>query len=547
MKIALLSNINIDIVCKLLIKEIDVFEPQGYGNAFSLLLNKESELSKFSAQAIFFIVDISELIGSAFTYEESVSIIDEWFSTLNYCIDKKKQYFISDVVLRTEFSEDLDEMLGVRIEAYWLTKLSEAINKNTNIHRFNLREIVMEIGKPSFFSEKLWYMGKVPFTSKGCKIIAEKVLSHVELLQRKPKKVLVLDLDNTIWGGIVGELGIEGIQLSDDKIGAIYRDSQRIIKQMQKHGVILAINSKNNWNDAIEIIQNHPHMVLREDDFAAMRINWETKPENMQELARELNLGLDSFVFIDDMIAEREAIKSLLPMVEVPDFPKSLDDLPDFFREIYKIFFKKISMTEEDSKKTQQYRENAQRNELETNLDFDSFLRNLQICIEPVEFNDTTMKRLFQILQKTNQFNLTTRRYSEEVLTGMGQSGWKIYLFRAADRFGDYGIISAVLVNLYGNVPVIDSFVMSCRTMGKRIENYIVEFVEKDMIKQGYALLRAEYIPTEKNLPVKNLFEDLGYKVIDNNSSLKRYEIDLTTLPIRSYCIVNKNDEERIK
>lgn len=545
-KVAILSNVNIDMVSKLLPNQDKVFQPQGYGNAFSLLLNENSDLAKFSASVLFFIVDITSLTASALTYEDAVSSIDEWFSDFQSCVKPKIQYFISDVSFRKEYIEDTDDLTSSRLEAYWLDNLMALIDKYTNIHRFSLTEDVNTMGKASFYSEKLWYMGKIPFSSQGCRALADHIALQLKILESTPRKVLVLDLDNTLWGGIVGELGRNGIQLSDDKIGALYRDAQRMIKQMQKHGVILAVNSKNNPEDALEVINQHPHMVLREDDFSSIKINWESKPQNMQEIACELNLGLDSFVFIDDMPAEREAVRSLLPMVEVPEFPDTVEALPEFFRQIYIKYFQKLRMTREDTEKTRLYRENAKRNILEKSLDYDSFLENLKINIERVPCDNTSEIRLEQLLQKTNQFNLTTKRYSHEDIMEMKQNNWCIYLFRASDKFGDYGIIAAVLVNTAGSCPLIDSFVMSCRVMGKQVENYLIDYVESDLLKIGYQKLIAEYIPTAKNAPVKKLYDGLGYQRIGEEETVIRYEISLADRPLRSYHIHNSSERNSL-
>lgn len=538
-KIALLSNVNIDMVSKLLPNQEEVFRPQGYGNAFSLLLDTNSDLAKFAPYVIFFIVDITALTAAAMTYEEAVVGVDEWFMNFRACIDPKVIYYVSDVSIRRRFIEDTDELLGDKLEAYWLEQLRKLMQDKLNLHRFPLKKLIIGVGMETFYSEQLWYMGKVPYTLQGCKLIAEEVKQLVMQLDHTPKKVLVLDLDNTLWGGVVGELGLGGIQLSDDKVGALYRDAQRSIKQMQKHGVILAINSKNNTADAMEIISNHPHMALREEDFAVMKINWDTKAENMQAIAGELNLGLDSFVFVDDMPVEREAIRSLLPMIEVPEFPNSVEELPNFFEKIYNNYFRKHRMTKEDALKTRQYQENLQRSQLELSLDYNTFLESLKLKVERVDYDNGAKLRLVQLLQKTNQFNLTTKRYTEEEITELEQKNWLIFVFRAADKFGDHGTIAAILVDTTAHIPRLDTFVMSCRVMGKKIENYLLDYVEQDLIHRGYDTLYSEYIPTTKNAPVKELYSGLGYQLVNTNQETKKetYQLDLNHRPKRSYYI----------
>ena len=259
----------------------------------------------------------------------------------------------------------------------------------------------------------------------------------------RARKVLILDLDNTLWGGVVGESGPLGIDLSEDGTGRCYRDFQRTVKALQGTGVLLAISSKNNPADLEEVFERNPMMILRREDFACIRANWETKPQNLVEIAESLNLGLDSFVFLDDNPIEREMVKAALPMVAVPDFPEHLEQLPGWFlREIVPAWFGKYILTNEDNGKTRQYRANEERRQLSRSLDFDEFLRDLQIeCgmrVDPVE----QTARIAQLTQKTNQFNLTSRRYQiTDIEHFLGSSSHAVLLLDYRDRFGDEGSV----------------------------------------------------------------------------------------------------------
>ena len=283
---------------------------------------------------------------------------------------------------------------------------------------------------------------------------------------------------------------------------------------MQSQGVILGIVSKNNEEDAMELIKNHPHMVLRPEAFAAKRINWQPKPENIREIAKELNLGLDSFVFWDDNPAERQLVKTVLPQVMVPDFPEKPEELAKAMAGVYRRYFEKETVTAEDLEKTKQYAQNAMRKDLEARaVDFESYLKQLDmelICEDPLK----NLERLVQLINKTNQFNLTTRRYDRQTLQGFLEDGrHRVFLYRVKDCFGDNGIVSAVIIRLPENfAPIIDTFVMSCRVMGRNLEYDILADVEEQLYKEGYTSLIGEYLPTKKNKPVENLYETLGYE-----------------------------------
>lgn len=394
------------------------------------------------------------------------------------------------------------------------------------------------MGAENAFSLKMWYMGRILHTNEAQKRIVELLLHIIRLQRRIPKKVLLLDLDNTLWGGLAGEADHTPIMLSGEHTGLMYRNLQRVIAGMQKQGVLLGIVSKNNEKDAMDIISSHPQMVLRPEDFVAMKINWRPKPENIAEIARELNLGLDSFVFWDDSPAERTLVKASLPQVTVPDFPDRPEELTEAMVRIYRQYFEQAAVTSEDRQKTRQYAENAKRSALKTQaLDFASYLRQLAMEISR-ESPEANSERLTQLVNKTNQFNLTTKRYELSAMQRLLQdAGKRVYLYRVKDCFGDNGIVAAVIVDLTEAVPMIDTFVMSCRVMGRNIENAIIEDIERELYRQGYTSLRAKYLPTAKNRPVENLFEKLDYRILAaDKTGEKLYEITLAPDRRRDYC-----------
>jgi FkbH-like protein len=346
-----------------------------------------------------------------------------------------------------------------------------------------------------------------------------------------------LDLDNTLWGGLAGENDISPVNLSDDHSGLAYKNLQRVILGMQKQGVLLGIISKNNPEDADNIIDNHPHMILRSGCFAVKKINWDAKDKNIVTACDELNIGTDSAVFFDDNPAERELVKTMLPEVIVPDFPDRAEELPDVMTKIYHEYFEKPRITEEDLKKTRQYAENAERNRLLKHTEsFDDYLINLETVIKR-EKPETNTERFLQLVNKTNQFNLTTQRYTLEELTDiLDNADKKTFLYRVSDRFGDNGIVAALIVDMSAESPCIEEFVMSCRVMGRHIEHAIITEVEKELSCQGVKKLCGKYIPTAKNAPVAGLYEELGYtKLCENEDGSIEYEIEIAKSPKRVY------------
>ena len=536
MKVAILSNINLGSVTKLVGKKHEIMETVGYGNLLELLINQDSDYHKFCAQICVLIVDIWDIIKDTGDKNEAKVCIDEWFMQLERALDTRISYFISDVDTRGGILEiaAYGQNEAVEIENYWHQK-RQGLLKRQNIFGYEYKKLVENIGKKQFYSSKLWYLGKIPYTNIAQKLIAEEILKELERYEIPRKKVLLLDLDCTLWGGVIGEEGIDGIQLSDDGIGAIYKDFQRVIKRLKTVGVILGIVSKNNEADALEVLEQHSHMLLRKEDFVSYKINWEAKYKNILEIAKELNVGTDSIVFIDDNPTEREEVKAFLSDVVVPDFPDKIEDLSSFAVKVYEHYFKPLKLTGEDKIKTEQYKANEKRAMAKNAAaSFEDFLEDLGIEVE-MYLNETShLTRIHQLLGKTNQFNLTTKRYNiQEVEDMLESSKWDIFSFKVKDRFGDYGIVGVVIIDKREKEPVIDSFLMSCRVMSKYVENYILDQVEKQLASEGYSMLRAFYYETVKNKPVKDFYTNHGYKKVKENV----YEIDLNHKPVRNYRI----------
>lgn len=435
------------------------------------------------------------------------------------------------------FTDD-DYAVRIAIEQY-NTALFEAEKVHSNLKVLDYSEFTHNYPVADLFDWKFYFISQMGINPKLTKDFQAWWKRKLESVALKRKKCVVLDLDNTLWGGVLGEEGISGIKIGGDYPGKAFDFFQKSLLHLSKAGVILAICSKNNEHDVLEAWEKNPFMVLKKEHFAAYRINWTDKATNIKELAEELNIGLDSFVFVDDNPTERELIKQMLPMVSVPEFPAQPYELPMFFKQLVNDYFKIYSITNEDKKKTEQYKANAARAQAQHSFtDFGAFLESLDIQITIESANEFNIPRIAQMTQKTNQFNLTTKRYTDADVKGFLVDGWKIWCIRVADRFGDNGITGCIMVN--GNE--IDTFLLSCRILGKGIEKAFIKKILAILKESGVKTVKAAYFPTAKNVQVADFYDRCGFPcVAENPEGSKEYALDLKSanLEIEKYYRIN--------
>lgn len=425
-------------------------------------------------------------------------------------------------IYAVSFTED-DYAVRSTIEQY-NAALFDAEKVYSNLKVLDYSEFTRNYPVADLFDWKFYFISQMGINPKLTKAFQVWWNRKLESIALKRKKCIVLDLDNTLWGGVLGEDGISGIQIGGDYPGKAFAFFQKSLLLLSKSGVILTVCSKNNEADVLEAWEKNPFMVLKKEHFAAYRINWIDKATNIKELAEELNIGLDSFVFVDDNPTERELIKQMLPMVSVPEFPTQPYELPMFFKQLVNDYFKVYSITDEDKKKTEQYKANAARAQAQNSFtDFGVFLESLDIQITIETANEFNIPRIAQMTQKTNQFNLTTKRYTDADVKGFLADGWKIWCISVADRFGDNGITGCIMVN--GNE--IDTFLLSCRILGKGIENAFVKQILLELKNQGLKEIKSTYLPTAKNAQVADFYEKCGFALVADNEGVKSYHIDL--------------------
>jgi FkbH-like protein len=394
----------------------------------------------------------------------------------------------------------------------------------------DLEQVSGGMGRDSFYDMRRYYWTKQPFGEEGTHRLATRLWAGIRSLATGPKKVLVLDLDNTLWGGIVGETGPLGVAVGDSPDGEAFRAFQSYVKDLARRGIVLAVASKNNPNDAREVFEKNPDMVLKLDDFAAFEACWDPKAVSIARIAETLSLGLDSFVFFDDNPAEGELIRQTLPDVEVVDVPA---DPAEYVRALQAMgWFETTGLTRDDTARVSQYAVERQRRELQQSFtSLDDYLRSLEMWGDLQELNEEDLLRVVQLLAKTNQFNLTTRRHSrEQVLDLVARPGSIAWTLRVQDRFGDYGLVS-VLIGVPAEEPDtvrIDTWLMSCRVIGRTVEQFLIGHFLRRSQELGYSRILGEYLPTKKNALVADLYERLGFSRLPGGDDSKvEYELIL--------------------
>ncbi len=372
-------------------------------------------------------------------------------------------------------------------------------------------------GKQRWFDPRYWNLSKQAVALDALPLLARHTVAVLNASLGLSRKCLVLDLDNTLWGGVIAEDGLAGIRLGSGVDGEAYVAFQEYILKLKSKGVILAVCSKNNRADALLPFEKHPDMRIKLDDIALFVANWEPKPDNVKRMAAELNIGLDSLVFVDDNPVEREAIRQFVPQVDVIPLP---EDPSYYVRALSQyLLFETNSLTSEDSQRTEQYRARAQYAELEKQAtSLDDFYVSLQMEAVITPFSELDLPRIAQLIGKTNQFNLTTRRYGMAQLEAFVKDPNYVHLaLRLRDRFADHGLVAVLIARRDGDVLDIDTWLMSCRVIGRTVEASMLESLCRYAQRLRCRSLQGTYIPTEKNALAAGVYEKYGFSLAHND------------------------------
>jgi len=513
-----------------------------YNQYYQEVLSETSQLKAFEPDLVLLSLAMQELspdihyrfaeLSSSQRDEQAENVLDhvlQW-------VDLASEHTSAEILV-TNFVTPADSALGIadlgeeETEKEFYQRLNSRLRKklaqNTSVCLVDIDSLVSKIGWEQGFDAKMYYLAKILWSDLLLHHLGQCLAKSFIALQGKAKKCLVLDLDNTLWGGILGEDGITGIKIGKgDPVSEAFSDFQHRLKSLKQRGVILALCSKNNQDDVVEVFSEKNDMPLSMDDFAGVRINWNMKHENISEIADELNIGLDSMVFIDDNPAEISLVKQMIPEVTSLLLPSASEQITDFVDSIP--LFEKRRVIESDRNKTKQYTDNRKRVGLKDRaLKLDDYLRSLgtNVSLRPVEPGD--LPRIHQLFTKTNQFNLTTIRYSLKDIESLLESeGVDLWCYSVDDTFGDLGLVGLLLVRRHQNSAEVDSFIMSCRTMGRGVEIAILNWLKKHYFLQlGYNSIIAKYIATNKNLPVKDLYQQQGFVLREESDNEFVYEL----------------------
>jgi FkbH-like protein len=404
---------------------------------------------------------------------------------------------------------------------------------------FDVAGLAETIGLANWHDATLWNMAKLPFAGDCLPMYAEMLLRPIAAMRGKSRRCLILDLDNTLWGGVIGDDGIEGIVIGQgNATGEAHLSVQQTALNLRTRGIVLAVSSKNTDEIARTPFQKHPEMLLREEHIAVFQANWNDKATNITAIARELNLGLDAMVFLDDNPAERGLVRQMLPQVAVPELP---EDPALYARTLLAAgYFEAVAFSEEDRKRADFYSDNARRVTLQKQAgDLESYLRSLEMVMTIRPFDAVGRARITQLINKSNQFNLTTRRYTESDVTAIEADAhclhWQV---RLADIYGDNGMISVIICRRKEKDWEIDTWLMSCRVLGRKVEDAVLQALLEEARKQGVERLIGVYLPTERNGLVAEHYNKLGFTLDETRpDGSKTYHIMVKDAPERSFPI----------
>ncbi|MBC2580265.1 HAD family hydrolase [Clostridium sp. DJ247] len=536
--VGILRSFTIDTIIPIL--KVQLYKENIYGNFFigeynqyhQEIFNTNSNLYKFNPDIIIIAIRLEEFYPELFNnflgIKNNLSQITSYIiNEFGSMIEKIKSISNCNIILHNfvlpynnytslyDFQNINGQINFLRKVNYELVNL---VNKYTGVYLVDADNISNLIGKLNTEDKKMWYIAKNPYKYEFYISLSNEYVKYIKAIYGFKKKCIILDLDNTLWGGVIGEDGLDGIKLGESYPGKCYKDFQQQLLNLKNRGVLLAICSKNNSEDVDEVLKKHPDMVLKKEDFACIKANWDNKYSNINAISQELNIGLDSLVFIDDSPIECELIKQKIPEVTVITLPKNPLEYPDL---IYNLnYFNTISLTEEDFHKTDIYKAQAERMTLKNSYsNLDDYYKSLKMKVEIKEVDDFSVPRIAQLTQKTNQFNLTTKRYSEKDIKEMLQNKeYKLYYIRVIDKFGDNGITGFCILNSIDKYTLyIDTFLLSCRVMGRTIENAFMAFIYNKAKENNIKKLIGEYIPTKKNQSIKDFYKNLGFTKGEDN------------------------------
>ena len=503
----------------------------GYNQYAQELLDTQSEYYQFSPDLTFLIIDVRNLLGENFYFpydmsdDQRKSLVKEkiaYIENLIQCFEKNLNskliisnfnipFYSPHSIIESKSNFGFHEMIEELNKS-----LRDIAKTHPSIYVYDFNQFISKHGEKNIFDYRQFHVGDIQIALNFLPYFAYDLMSYIKPITGTNRKCIVLDLDNTLWGGVVGEDGFDGIELGHSSNGKAFVDFQKELLSLWNQGIILAINSKNNPDDALQVIKEHPDMILRKKNFANIKINWNDKAENLKQIANEINIGLNSIVFFDDDKLNQERIKHEFPEVLTVE----LSSDPSYFSAILKDLndFNVLQRTEDDVKRGEMYAQQRERKEFQKSIsNLDDFLEQLDIQVKMKKTSEFLIPRISQLTLKTNQFNLTTKRYQEEEIRNFANNDkFIVGCAQVLDKFGDNGITGVYIINKEDKVWNIDTFLLSCRIMGRGVENGILSQILIDAKNNGIEEIRANFIPTKKNKPAENFLSDFGFEKNDD-------------------------------
>ena len=512
------------------------------------LIDPNSKLYEFAADVLFLFLDTRTILGEMFffpyrpTADDRRRWVENQVAELMGLVHVFESRSRAMVVLHN-FEVPAYSPMGIQEskQEYGLIEAVEDLNgrlrsacrHDTRTYVLDYDAFCSEVGKRGLYDVDQYYWGDLRLSPQHLPALCDKYLCYLKAALSLTRKCIVLDLDGTLWGGIIGEDGVGGIKLGPTPEGRPYWEFQKHLLALSERGILLAINSRNNSEDALNAIRDHPHMVLRQQQFAAVQINWADKIANLKALSKELSIGLDSMVFLDDDKLNREMVKTSLPEVLVVDLPENASQYVAALQRLD--VFDTLQVTDTDLNRAQFYAARRQRLALaQTTSDIADYLRSLEMTVTIESANGMNIPRIAQLTQKTNQFNMTTRRYMQEEIRLFAESDRHLVTsFALVDKFGDSGIVGAVVVEKGATRWRIDTFLLSCRVIGRCVEHVMLSYILKQAQVAGAPLVVGEFIPTKKNHPAREFFREQGFALSGKEDGSEYWEFR-TECPYRA-------------
>jgi FkbH-like protein len=539
MKIAFLTSYNLDIFSKKFEKFLANNNPEhkiwwnSYGLHEQSVYDETSSLYKLNPDLIIIHYEIEWLLGDLIYDVLSLSELNrEKFleevktkinSLVKVLIEKlPKTKIVFENYIPRSFTSlgplDTNIILGINeivssLNNY-LLHLKNGLGEQLIIH--NYAGLVSEHGRTNCFDTRLYRLAKNPFATSFYNNLFVHYTEIIDSISSPRKKCIVVDLDNTLWGGVVGQDGFDKIEIGGSGSGEAFVQFQKTLLNYYRKGIFLAVCSKNNYDDALEVIEKHPDMLLRKEYFSSLKINWIDKASNIKSIAQDLNIGTDSIVFLDDNPAECELVKQQMPEVEVINLTGDPDNYIKQLLETNSL--KTVSITEEDISRNIMHSADDKRKDFAQNFtNLDEYYKSLDMHGYIFVNDQSQISRIAQLTQKTNQFNLTTKRYSvEDIKKFMSDNLHRVYSLKLTDKFGDNGIVLVAIVNLKKSEWSIDSFLMSCRVIGRQAETALLNEIINDAIKENIFILKGEFIKTKKNAPAEEFYKNHEFELIND-------------------------------